>query len=136
MSDAEKDLQNAVMNFRMLEARLDALIKQRDIVIAKMSELGATMDGLGELGKSREVLFSLGSDAYTVGQVTDRENVLVDIGAGILLRKSVDEGRVTLNRKKDELEKSLNDLQGEIKGVSSMMEQLNAEIQRAYQGAS
>ncbi len=136
MADGEKELQKDIMDMRMLESRLEGLIKQRDLFISKLGELHATIDSLDEIKGSGDVLFSLGGEAYAAGKITDKKNILVDIGAGVLLERSLGDSKETLGKRKDELEKAVNSIQNEIVNISSVMEQLNFKIQTLYQSAS
>jgi len=126
---AEKDLQEKVMAYRMLEARIETLMKQRDAVASRIVEMQSTIESLGELEKSKDVFFPVGLDAYTVGKVADKKNILISIGAGIILEKSITEAKETLNQRGQEMEHVLNELQNNINSIAAGLEQLGPEIQ-------
>lgn len=127
----EKELQEKILTYRLLEARLDGLVKQRDMLINKVIELQSTLGSIDELSKSDgEVIFPIGGETYRIAKAVDKDKLLVEIGAGVALEKDTAEGKGILNKRKDELEKFVNQLQQEILKVSDAMSQLNPEIQK------
>lgn len=127
----QKELQEKILAYRVLQSRLESLIKQRDLVTNKIAELENTLESIDEFVKSKEkVLFSLGSEAHVFGQVNDKEKIIVEIGANVALEKTIDEGKETLNKRKVELEEVISEIQNEAMKVSAALEQLTPELQR------
>jgi prefoldin alpha subunit len=126
----KKELQEKILTYRILEARLDGLLKQRDMVVSKLIEIQTTLASIDEIEKSKEeILFPIGSEAYTFGKVIDKKKMIVEIGANVALEKTVEEGRQTLNKRKEEMENALNALQKDIAQISAGLEQLGPEIE-------
>jgi len=125
----QKELQEKVMAYRMLESKLEELVKHRDFIISRMMELQSTIDSLDQIEKSNEIMFPVGIDAYTVGKITDKKNVMITIGAGIVLEKNIAEAKETLAGRKVEMEQALQELQNSINNISAGLEQLGPEIQ-------
>jgi prefoldin alpha subunit len=126
----DKDLQEKILTYRVLEARLDSAIKQRELLLNKIFELENTLIGIEETEKSNsETLFSLGSDVFVTGKPTNKEKLIVGIGSNILLEKTYDDGIVIINNRKDEIEKELKAVQNEIAQLSSTIQTLTPEIQ-------
>lgn len=127
----QKELQEKILTYRILQSRLESLTKQHDLVANKIIELENTLVSIDEFGNSKEkILFSLGSEAHVFGHADDKEKVIVEIGANIALEKTIDEGKKTLNERKAELEKTINEIQNEVMKVSAAIEQLTPELQR------
>jgi prefoldin alpha subunit len=124
----EKELEEKIVAYRILEARLDGLLKQRDMVVSKMIELDTTLKTMDDIEKSEEVLFPLGSEAYTFGKVTDKKKMIVEIGSGIALEKTVEEAKEIIKKRRSELENILNNVQSEVMQVSSSLDVLGPEI--------
>jgi prefoldin alpha subunit len=134
--EENKELKEKVLAYRILEVRLDALLKNRDSMVAKLNEIENTIKSIDEIKKSEEFLFPIGSDAYVFGNVTDKTKVVIEMGAGIAFEKSFDSAVEILKKKKSELEKLINDVQNEITRTSSMIEQLASDIQEAVKKSS
>ena len=124
----EKDLQEKILTYRVLEARLDGLLKQRDALIAKLIEMQSTIASIEEIEKSDEFLFQIGSQAYTPGKVIDKNNIVIEVGAGIALEKTAKEAKETLESRKKDMENFLSEMQGEIETISSTLESLGQEL--------
>jgi len=125
-----KELQEKILTYRILEARLDSLLKQRDILASKLVEIQTTLQSIDEIEKSKEeILVPIGSEAYTFGRITDKKKLIVEIGANVALEKTVEEGKEILNKRKAEMGNALNSIQKSILEISSNLEQLGPEIQ-------
>lgn len=125
-----KELQEKILTYRIIESRLDALLKQREMVASKIIEIQSTLSSMDEIEKTDgEVLFPIGAEAYTSGKVTSKNRVMVDIGANVILEKTVEEGKHILSKRKTEMENTLNEMQRDIGELSSALEQLGPEIQ-------
>jgi len=126
----QKELQEKIMTFRVLQSKLENLIKQRDFLSNKLFEIENTLESIKDLlGSKDKTLFSLGSEAYIFGKVENMEKMILEIGAGIAVEKNIDEGKEILNKRKEEMDKIMLDIQREIGRASSLMEQLSPEIE-------
>jgi prefoldin alpha subunit len=126
----QKELQEKILTYRILEARLESLLKQRDMLVSKLMEIQTTAVSIDEIEKSKEeILFPIGAETYTFGKVIDKKRMIVEIGANVALEKTVEEGRQTLSKRKEEMENALNALQREIARISAGLDQLGPEIE-------
>jgi len=120
--------------YRTLESRLEALVKQRDLINSKIIEIMSTVSSIDEIGKNQEsVLFKLGSESYAYGNISDKNKILVEIGGGIVLEKSIEKGKDILNKRKQEMENVLKEIQNNILQVSNAINQLGPEINELIQ---
>ncbi len=130
----EKELQEKMFVYRTLESRLEALTRQRDMISSKIVEIMSTASSIDEIDKNQKnILFKLGGEAYTYGNVVDKNKILVEIGAGVVLEKSLEDGREALNKRKMEMENVLKEIQNNISQISNAMGQLGPEINTLIQ---
>jgi prefoldin alpha subunit len=126
----QKELQEKIMTYRVLQSRLDETIKQRELVMNKIVEVENTLSSLDEIEKTdKESLFPVGPEAYVFGKLTNNKKMLVGIGANIILEKTFDEGKEMLKKGKDELEIAMKEIQDEISRLSADLQQLTPELQ-------
>jgi len=126
----EKELQEKVLTYRFMEARLDGLVKQRDMMVSKIIELQSTLQSIDELDKSEgEILFPIGGEAYRTAKIIDKNKLIVDVGANVALEKTTEEGKDLIIKRKGEIEGLINQIQHEIVKVSNAMNQLGPELQ-------
>ncbi|MBI2084022.1 MAG: prefoldin subunit alpha [Candidatus Aenigmarchaeota archaeon] len=124
----EKVLQEKMLVYKTLESRLNAFVKQGELVSSKIAEIMSTISSIEEVEKNKdEVLFKLGSESYISGRITGG-NVLVEIGAGVVLEKPLEEGKEILHKRKEELESALNEIQKGVAETSEAMGKLASEI--------
>jgi len=127
----EKKLQQKLLTYRFLEDRLNGLLRQRDMIADKISEMMSTLESIKEIDSAKDsILFPIGSEAYTFGKILEKDKLIVEIGANIALEKTFKEGKLTLEKRKTELEKALQDIQKEALIVNSSMEMLLPEIEK------
>ncbi len=125
-----KELQEKILTYRILESRLDALLKQREMMASKMIEIQNTLGSMDEIEKCKEeVIFPIGAEAYVFGKVADKKKLMVDIGAGVILEKTVEETKEILNKRKNDIENALNSMQKDIGEMSAALDQLGPELQ-------
>jgi len=129
----KKELQEKILTYRILESRLDGLLKQREMVVSKLIEIQNTLGSMEEMGKtkSEKIMynFPLGAGVYTIGPVIDKKKLVVEVGANIGTEKSLEEGKQILGKRKIEIEDGLNNLHKEIAEISAALDQLGPEIQ-------
>ncbi|MEM7821809.1 MAG: prefoldin subunit alpha [Candidatus Aenigmatarchaeota archaeon] len=125
----KKELQEKILAYRILETRLNSLIKQREIVISKIIEIQTSLATMEEIQKKNDVLFPIGARIYSFGKITEKGKMIVGVGANVAVEKNVEETRDFLNKKMEELEKNLNSIQNEISKISKTMEMLEPEIE-------
>ena len=127
----QKELQENIMAYRLLEAKLDALVKQRDLVASKIMEISTTLDSIDELTKSKEdLLFPIGAEAFTFGKISDAKKIIIGIGMNVAVEKDAESGKKILADRKKELEQALDSIQQETHNVMHGLENLGPKIQK------
>ncbi|MEM5805440.1 MAG: prefoldin subunit alpha [Candidatus Aenigmatarchaeota archaeon] len=127
----EKELRQKLIAYRVLEARLQGLIKQRELIANKILEINSTLESIKEIEKNHKyILFPLGSEAYVFGELKEKNKLLVEIGANVALEKNFEEGKNILEKRKAELEKALQEIQKELIVINASMENLAEEIEK------
>ena len=127
----QKELQEKVLAYRILESRIDGLLKQRELLANRIGELRTTLDSIDEIEKSKEnILFPIGSMSYTFGKVVDKDKIIIEIGAGVALEKNLKEARDILNERNNDLENTLTTIQRGIQEASDSLQMLEPQIQQ------
>lgn len=127
---SEKELQEKIMVYRIVESRLDALIRQRDLFLNKIVELQNTIASIDEIAKSKgEILFPIGSEAYSFGKIVDKDKIIVEIGAGVALEKNFDEAKEIIQKRRADIELAVKEIQEDAQKLSELLSSLQFEIQ-------
>ncbi len=94
--------------------------------LADYNKAKITVENLKKAEKEDEVIFPLGGGTFINGKVVDNSKVLVDIGAGIVTEKSLDEG---INK----LEERIKQLQENQEKIYNLGQKLQSEASELSQ---
>jgi prefoldin alpha subunit len=127
--EEEKDLQEKILAHRLIEARIEGLLRERETLIKSLLEIGESIKGIEELKKKGEdVLFSLGSQTYVPCKIVEKDKIIVEVGANVAIEKSLEEGKKILEKRKEEMEKAIANIESAINQLSSGLKDLSEEI--------
>lgn len=70
-----------------------------DATIADLRVVDATLAYIKEKGKGKSIYIPLGSGVAIKGKIDDPDDVIMDVGAGILVGASVDEARENIEKR-------------------------------------
>ncbi|MEM5852780.1 MAG: prefoldin subunit alpha [Candidatus Aenigmatarchaeota archaeon] len=126
--DEEKELQEKVLAHKVIEARIEELLKQREILLKNLAEIEETIEGIEELKEKNDVLFSLGSQTYIPCKVVEKDKIIVEIGADVAIEKNLEEGKKILEKRKEEISRSIANIEAAISQLSSGLKELGKEI--------
>lgn len=130
---AQKDSQDELLQFRTTEARLEGLIKHRDMVVSRLNEIEVTMNSIEQVAKSKDdVLFHVGGEAFMSAKPHSDGKVLVMIGAEIALEKTPEEARKLLTSRKAEAENVLKQVQKDVESLTADLERMAAHIEGGH----
>lgn len=127
----EEELQKLYMQHQMLQQYIKGYSEQSGVIEGKIQELIATTDAIKEIheGKESEMLANLGSQVFVKSTLSDKNNVIVELGAGIYADKPIDEAAKILFSRKQELMNVNNQIMMEINKLAMQMKHLEPQIQ-------
>ncbi len=106
---------------RYLEQTAETLQQRISMVNAAISDLtfaNMTLDGIEKEKENAELLVPIGGNAYVKAKLADTNTVIVGMGAGVSVEKTLAEAKVTLKERLDELEKTMNAAQQQFSQVA------------------
>jgi prefoldin alpha subunit len=118
---SEEELRKLSVELRYLEQTADTLQQRISMVNAAISDLtyaNMTLDGIEKEKENSELLVPIGGSAYVKAKLADTNTVIVGMGAGVSIEKTLAEARVTLKERLDELEKTMNAAQQQFSQVA------------------
>ena len=104
---AEEELRRLSMEMRYLEQTADALQQRISMVNAALTDINyanMTLDGIEKEKESSEMLVPIGGSSYIKVKLADTNKVIIGVGAGVSVEKTLSEAKVTLKERLDELE--------------------------------
>lgn len=127
----EKEIQEKFYLYQVLTEQQKLFGEQLVLIGQGMEDSLVTESVIKELKnkKGTEIMASLGKECYVRAEIKDN-NVLVDLGAGVLAKKSAEEALGILESRRNELEKNRKELMERLEKISSQIAKLEPEIQR------
>jgi prefoldin alpha subunit len=125
-AQAEEDLRKLSVEMRYLEQTAETLQQRISMVNAAITDLmyaNMTLDGIEQENENAEMLVPIGGSSYVKVKLADKNTVVVGIGAGVSIEKTLPEAKATLKERLDELEKTMNAAQQQFAQVA---ERINA----------
>ena len=118
---AEEELRKLSVEMRYLEQTAETLQQRISMVSAAIADLtyaNMTLDGIEKEKENAELLVPIGGNAYVKAKLADTNTVIVGVGSGVSVEKTVAEAKVTLKERLDELEKTMNAAQQQFTQVA------------------
>jgi prefoldin alpha subunit len=129
---SQERLQERLLLFQLMEKQLEILKQQGTLAGARTAELetaGSTLRDIESLRDSNEILVPLGGGLYTKARVTSKE-MLAELGAGVVMKKSIKAAGDFLDERKRELMKAADQIEEQAGELVERLNELGPEIQR------
>jgi prefoldin alpha subunit len=86
--------------------------------ITDISYANMTLDGIESEKENAELFVPIGGSSYVKVKLADSNKIIVGLGSGVSIEKSLLEAKVTLKERLDELEKTMNSAQQQFTQVA------------------
>lgn len=116
---------------RLLEQTAETLQQRISMITAAMTDLSyanMTLESVEKEKEDTELLVPIGGGSYLKAKLAAPDKVVVGIGAGVSVEKTLQEAKAIVKERLEELEKSLNSVQQQFAQVA---ERINADRNRA-----
>ena len=117
----EEELRKLSVEMRYLEQTAETLQQRIGMVNAAITDLtyaSMTLDGIEKEKENSELLVPIGGNAYVKAKLADTNKVLVGMGAGVSVEKTLAEAKVALKERLEELSKTMNAAQQQFAQVA------------------
>lgn len=134
MAEQTKDIQEKFVLYQLLNQRLEEIKQHATMIQHKMIEFETSRLALSEMRSVKpesEILIPVGSGIYTFGKSSAPENVLIDLGAGVVAKKTMEEAAAHIDKKRKEIEDAAQMLQGEANAITAKLQEIVPELQKA-----
>jgi prefoldin alpha subunit len=118
---SDEELRRLSMEMRYLEQTADALQQRIQMVNAAITDISyanMTLDGIEKEKENTELLVPIGGSSYMKVKLADSNKVIIGVGAGVSVEKTLPEAKATLKERLDELEKTMNAAQQQFTQVA------------------
>jgi prefoldin alpha subunit len=108
-SREEEELRKLSVELRYFEQTAEALQQRLSMMNAAMTDLSyanMTLEGIEKEKENAELLVPIGGSSYVKVKLASTDKVIVGMGAGVSVEKTVPEAKVIVKERLDELEKT------------------------------
>ena len=126
----EEELRKLSVELRLLEQTAETLQSRISMLNAAMTDLtyaNMTLDGVEKEKENSEILVPIGGSSYVKVKLANPDKVIVGLGAGVSVEKTLPEAKSMLKERLEELEKTSRSAQQQFAQVA---ERINADRNR------
>lgn len=117
----EEELRRLSVEMRYLEQTAETLQQRMSMINAALTDLtyaNATLDGIETEKENAELLVPIGGSSYMKVKLASPDKVIVGLGAGISVEKTLTEAKTTLKERLEDLEKTMTSAQQQFSQVA------------------
>ena len=129
---AEEELRKLSMEMRYLEQTAETLQQRIGMVNAAITDLtyaSLTLEGMEKEKENAELLVPIGGNSYVKAKISDTNKIIVGLGAGVSVEKTLVDAKATLKERLDELEKTMNAAQQQFGQVAERINSGRARLE-------
>jgi prefoldin alpha subunit len=126
----EKEVRRVYTQLQMTAQRMRKMETQLEAIQEKQAELDASRISVLELGKTskNQMLVPVVDGIFARGTLTDTDSLIVNVGAGVCVVKSIPDAGILLQEKIDELSGHGNELLAMLQQLAAQSEQLEKQL--------
>ena len=131
-AQSEDELRRLSVEMRYLEQTAEALQQRISMVNAAITDLtyaNMTLDGIEKEKDNAELLVPIGGSSYVKVKLVDANKVIVGLGSGVSVEKTLPDTKLTLKERLDELEKTMNSAQQQFNQVAERINSGRARLE-------
>lgn len=121
VSKEEEELRKLSVEMRFLEQTAETLQQRISMVNAAMTDLtyaNMTLEGMEKEKENAELLVPIGGSAYMKVKLASPDKVVVGMGAGVSIEKTLPEAKAIVKERLEELEKTMRSAQQQFAQVA------------------
>jgi prefoldin alpha subunit len=126
----EEEVRKLSMQLRYFEQTAEALQQRLGMLNSALSDLtyaNLTLEGLEKEKENAEMLVPIGGGSYVSAKLANSDKVVVGMGAGISIEKTLPEAKVILKERIEELRKTQTSAQQQL---TQIVERINLDRNR------
>src|SRR2546430_1019386 len=128
----DEEMRQLLVDIRMLEGSARVLSSRLDIVTGALAETQTakqTLDGTKESGKNVEMLIPIGSGSFVKSKLEDPQHVIIGVGAGVCIEKTVEDAIRDLNVRAADMDKTRINVTQQLNQIISHPEDNRARLE-------
>jgi prefoldin alpha subunit len=135
-ADRQQELQRILMEADNYKRQIDSLSGQMQLIENTRMEINTAIETMKSLKENRvgtEILVPVGSGSFIKAELKDNQKVVIGIGAGLSVEKTIDEAREILESRDRETENTLKRIQNAMIGINNRLVELDSISRKLIQ---
>lgn len=125
----DKKQADKYMELQTFKKQLDEFNSRKEQIVQTILQITNTTDTLENIDKmDKDILFSVGSNVFLQGSITDSSKALVNVGSNIYSLKPLEEAKRVMKDRMEMLSNGYNEVNGVINKIQSHMMTLEKEL--------
>ena len=132
MSKEEEELNRLSVEMRFLEQTAETLQQRIGMINAAITDLtyaNMTLEGIEKEKDDAELLVPIGSSSYIKVKLANADKVVVGMGAGVSVEKTLPEAKAIVKERLDELQKTMTSAQQQFAQVAQRINSGRSQLQ-------
>jgi len=142
VTNDEEFLRETMVELRVLESSVNLIQSRLNMIgnaLDEMSMTNTSLEGIKNSSKGSEILVPAGASSFVRATLSDVKKVIMGVGAGVSIEKTIEDSLTDLKNRQDELEKIKSSLQNQfgqaLKDLDSKKNQVAEVIKKRESGA-
>ena len=130
--EKKQELQQKYMEMQMIDQQINQIKKQIELIDNQLQELTITQEALNSISKTKpetEILVPLASGIFIKSQLVDNKEVIVNVGAGTTVKKTIPEAGELIKQQLTEITTFRKELEGTLAQLASKANQLQKALE-------
>ena len=126
------EAEEVLREYELYRNQLETFQQNLNLIDKSLQELKIVNKSLDEIKgtkKNNDIFVPIGIDSFLKAKITDSENVVVGIGAGVAVKKTIDEAKKDTEKRIAELEKVKANNTSNLEAVISKLKELEPSVQ-------
>lgn len=128
------ELQRKADQINVLRSQAVELQQKMQLMQQALGELSGAkdaLDGYGDIRKSS--LMPLGAGVFAKAKLDSTDKVLVDVGGRVLVEQSLDDAKMTLDKRRAAIKKTAEEINANYAAVIGQLESVSREAEKIIQ---
>jgi len=130
------ELQQKANRLEQMRSHIELLQEQKgmiDDLLEEHNEAKETMKKYEEEEEGTKIMVPIGANSYVHSKISDNDEVLIGLGAGLSAERKIDEAIDIIERKKDKINENKKELEEQIETMTENAQELEQELREEYQ---
>ena len=129
----QQELQEKFIQLQVMKQQAQSYLEEKQKVDSALTELTMTLEAMKKLKGTKtnnEIWPTLGSGTFIKGEITDASNIMVGVGAGIVVKKTLADATEVMEKRVADMRKVDDELMGELTKIVETIQSLEPEVEK------